>query len=126
MNITLICPFCNGPLSLVNVNVYANSDRRTVEIGCSNASHSYSATAATEAEARAILEKPQKQLVDALSAKIALPIEQRRHNERRAKFNRLFYFAAQVRDRFKRDMEQGFKTRDKEFAVDLLTKGLDQ
>jgi hypothetical protein len=31
-----------------------------------------------------------------------------------------------VRDTFKKDLEQGFKTKDKIFAVDLLTKALDE
>lgn len=118
MKITLICPICNKPLS---GKQYVSCYR----LWCMDDTHHYEATASTEEATRAILEKAQKELVDALSAKIALPIEQRRHNQLRVKFNQLFYFAKHVRDQFKRDLEQGFTTKDKEYAVELLSKGLE-
>lgn len=124
MTITLICPICDKPLICEKQIDERNAYHFALECVGSEDGHFYGIHAATEEEARAILYKPQKRLVDALSAKIALPIEQRRHNQLRTKFGQLFFFAKRVRDTFKRDIEQGFTTRDKTFAIDLLTKGL--
>lgn len=120
MKINLICPICNR--SIVGTQLTGR-----FQLACSPADgHFYGTHAPTEVEARAILEKAQKKLVDALSAKIALPIEQRRHAVVRRRLAQLEYFARYVHDKFKRDIEQGYKTHDKEFAVDLLGKALNK
>lgn len=73
MTIILVCPICDKPLICVALSTY--------RVSCPNVGdHFYGAHGATEEEARAILEKSQKRLVDALSAKIALPIEKRRRD----------------------------------------------
>lgn len=70
-----ICPFCSKPLDLEPfIDGYT--------LACNGADgHFYGVHAATEFEARMILARPQKKLVEALSAMIALPIEQRRREK---------------------------------------------
>lgn len=86
MNIIPVCPFCAKPLTGKQHDTHYTflCVEREVHEG-----HMYGASAATEAEARAIVLKPQKYLLDALSAKIALPIEQRRHAELRQRYHAL-------------------------------------
>lgn len=82
--ITPICPFCSKPLAAQH-SLYGYS------LTCYGTDgHFYGALAATEEDARAIVLKPQKTLADALSARIALPLEQRRHQKLREKVTGLF------------------------------------
>lgn len=94
--ITLLCPICDKPLSTSQTSPYGYS------LTCYGADgHIYGALCATEAEARAILEKPQKKLVDALSAKIALPIEQRKHSKARHRVHVLRAALARAEQHFR-------------------------
>jgi hypothetical protein len=102
MTITLVCPICDKPLICVALSTY--------RVSCPNVGdHFYGAHGATEEEARAILEKSQKRLVDALSAKIALPIEQRKHNAaRRASDTAASILAEAFREVVFADLDAGY------------------
>jgi hypothetical protein len=74
MTITLVCPICDKPLVEFR-GTFGYS------LMCHGADgHVYGALAASKTDVYAILAPVQKRLVDALSAKIALPIEQRRRD----------------------------------------------
>lgn len=121
-----ICPFCNSPIFGRWVSEPESSEGY-YDLSCQGSDgHFYGVHAATEEEARAIVLKPQKTLTDALSARIALPLEQRRHNKARQRIGKFLFYVQQVHDRFKKDIEQGFKTRDKEYVIEMLGKALEE
>jgi hypothetical protein len=109
MTITLVCPICDKPLICEKRIDERNAYHFSLECVGSEDGHFYGANASTEEEARAILEKPQKRLVDALSAKIALPIEQRKHAKSRKRVRVLHAALARAEQHFRMlssDMDQ--------------------
>jgi hypothetical protein len=107
MTIIPICPFCNSPIFGRWIAAIDEDDQGYYDLSCSATDgHFYGVHAPTEEEARAIVLKPQKRLVDALSAQIALPIEQRKHQALREKATVLMASLFEAKDILTKALEK--------------------